>query len=133
MGGGGVLAGESIVWCVSYHNKHFLQVCIADFNAQVGDETAKELSNKYCEGKVLFTKCDVTSQKDMEGKQAQTHMYAHARTHTRTQSRNALTMLAASTHLHTHILTDFNYAAPTSLYIISSKRQLNVNFFCFAR
>ena len=82
--GGGVLAGESIVYCVSNHNKHFLQVCIADFNAQVGDETAKELSNKYGEGKVLFTKCDVTSQTDMEGKQAQTHTCTHAFTHTRT-------------------------------------------------
>ena len=43
-------------------------MCIADYNKEAGEETIKELSEKYGSGKAIFVKCDVTSQADMEGK-----------------------------------------------------------------
>lgn len=42
------------------------KVCVADFNAEVGEKTVKEFIAKYGDGKAIFVKCDVTSQPDME-------------------------------------------------------------------
>ena len=43
-------------------------MCVADFNKDAGEEAVKELSEKYGAGKIVFVRCDVTSQADMEGR-----------------------------------------------------------------
>lgn len=38
------------------------KVCIADYNAEKGEETVNELKAKYGEGRVMFSKCNVVSE-----------------------------------------------------------------------
>ena len=45
----------------------YIQVCVADFHSECGENTVTELNSKHCEGKAIFCKCDVTSKTDFEG------------------------------------------------------------------
>ncbi|OWF48049.1 15-hydroxyprostaglandin dehydrogenase [NAD(+)]-like [Mizuhopecten yessoensis] len=42
------------------------KICFCDINTNQGEATLKQLSDKYGAGNVMFRRCDVTSQKDME-------------------------------------------------------------------
>ncbi len=50
-----------------------IQVCFADINADLGQQVAKELTEKYPSSDVTFLRCDVTSKEDLEGNYMEHH------------------------------------------------------------
>ena len=46
---------------------HSQGLCIADFNETTGNKTLRELAEEFGEDRVMFVKCDVTSQSEFEG------------------------------------------------------------------